>query len=235
MSLPVAILAGGLATRLKPITETIPKALVEVAGKPFVVHQLELLREQGIERVVMCIAHLAEQVEAAIGDGKQFGLDVAYAHDGGTLLGTGGALIQALPLLGERFLVLYGDSYLTCDYQDVSRAFVASDKLALMTVYKNDGQYDASNVQYREGRIVRYDKTDKSGAMTHIDYGLGAFKASAFARYPTGTRLDLATVYQDVLAGDQLVGYEVLERFYEIGSPAGLEETRQLLAAKGRP
>ena len=238
MTLPVAILAGGLATRLGPISQTIPKALVDIAGKPFVVHQLELLRARGIRRVVLCIAHLGEQIEAALGDGRELGVEIAYAHDGGKLLGTGGALRQALPLLGDRFLVLYGDSYLTCDYAEVIRAFEHSGKLGLMTVFKNDGQYDASNVVYRDGHIVCYDKTDRSAAMTHIDYGLGAFKAEALAGYPADGRLgrfDLATVYQHLLARDQLAGYEVAERFYEIGSPAGLEETRILLAAKGRP
>jgi len=233
MTLPVALLAGGLATRLKPITETIPKALVEVAGKPFVVHQLALLRRHGIRRVVLCVAHLAEQIEAVLGDGRAFGIEVVYSHDGGKLLGTGGALRQALPLLGDEFLVLYGDSYLTCDYADVIRVYQRSGKLGLMTVFRNDGQYDASNVVYGDGRIVRYDKTDKSTPMSHIDYGLGALRAEALAGYPAVERLDLATVYQDLLARDQLAGYEVAERFYEIGSPAGLEETRVLLSAKG--
>lgn len=232
MSLPVAILAGGLATRLKPITETIPKALVEVAGKPFIVHQLELLRLHGLRRVVLCIAHLGEQVQAALGDGRALGMELAYANDGGTLLGTGGALIKALPLLGERFLMLYGDSYLTCDYAGISSTFERSGLAGLMTVFKNEGRYDTSNVEYREGRIVRYDKTDRSKAMLHIDYGLGAFKAEAFAGYPADTRLDLARVYQDLIARGQVAGYEVAERFYEIGSPSGLEETRRLLAAK---
>ena len=235
MTLPVALLAGGLATRLKPITATIPKALVEVAGKPFVVHQLELLRSHGIRRVVLCVAHLAEQIEAVLGDGRELGIEVVYSHDGGVLLGTGGALRLALPLLGERFLVLYGDSYLTCDYTDVTRAFEQSGKLGLMTVFRNNGQYDASNVVYQDGRIVCYDKTQTSPAMLHIDYGLGALHADALAGYPTegaDARLDLAAVYQDLLARDQLAGYEVAERFYEIGSPAGLEETRALLSAK---
>ena len=230
MTLPVAILAGGLATRLLPITQTIPKALVEVAGKPFVVHQLELLRAHGIRKVVLCLAHLADQVEAALGDDNRYGLEIAYSHDGGTLLGTGGALRHALPLLGERFLVVYGDSYLTCDYAAVIRAFEASERLGLMTVFQNDGHYDTSNVLFRDGRILRYDKID-TAAMHHIDYGLGALRAEAFAGYPAGQRLDLATVYQDLLARDQLSGYLVAERFYEIGSPAGLEETRALLAS----
>jgi len=230
MTLPVAILAGGKATRLGPITETIPKALLDVAGQPFVLHQLALLRAHGVTRVVLCVAHLADQIERVLGDGRALGLAITYSHDGGQLLGTGGALRQALPLLGDRFFVLYGDSYLTCDYADVARTYERSGKLGLMTVYRNDGRYDASNVSYRDGRIVRYDKTDRSAAMTHIDYGLGVLAAEALAGYPADQRLDLAVVYQDLLARDQLAGYEVAERFYEIGSSAGLEETRALLA-----
>jgi NDP-sugar pyrophosphorylase family protein len=229
----VAILAGGLATRLGPISQTIPKALLDVAGQPFLVHQLALLRAAGLRRVVLCVAHLAEQIEAVIGDGAAYGMDVAYSHDardGGPLLGTGGALRQALPLLGERFLVLYGDSYLRCDYAAVVSAFTASGKLGLMTVFRNDGQYDRSNVSFRDGRILRYDKTPGLPDMTHIDYGLGAFAATAFSRDRPHARLDLATVYQDLLAQGQLQGYEVHERFYEIGSAAGLEETRRLLS-----
>lgn len=225
-TLPIAILAGGLATRLGPLTESLPKALVEVAGKPFVLHQLELLRSAGIRRVVLCVAHLADQVESVVGDGRTYGIAVEYSRD--PLLGTGGALRHALPLLGEAFLVLYGDSYLRCDYAGVARAFLASGKLGLMTVFRNDGKYDTSNVHFQDGRILRYDKTAGLPEMTHIDFGLGAFSARAFAGTPGG-RLDLATVYQSLLARGELAGYEVSERFYEIGSAAGLEETRRLL------
>jgi NDP-sugar pyrophosphorylase family protein len=229
MSLPVAILAGGLATRLRPLTETIPKALVELAGKPFAVHQLELLRSHGIRRVVWCVGHLGEQVESSLGDGRRFGLELAYAYDGAQLLGTGGALRHALPLLGDRFFVLYGDSYLQCDYAGIALAFTESAKLGLMTVFKNEGNWDTSNVAYANGRILRYDKKRRGPEMRHIDYGLGAFKSAAFAPYPESGRLDLEKVYQDLVARDELAAFEVEQRFYEVGSPAGLEETRRLL------
>jgi len=227
--MPVALLAGGVATRLGPITQSIPKALVDVAGRPFIAHQLELLRAAGIRRVVLCVAHLAEQIEAVVDDGRGFGVEVAYSNDGGTRLGTGGALRRALPLLGDRFFVLYGDSYLRCDYAAIGGAFAASGKLGLMTVYRNDGQFDRSNVSFRDGRILRYDKTPGLPDMTHIDYGLGALAAGALADRPDGP-LDLAVVYQDLLARDELAGYEVHERFSEVGSPAGLEDTRRLLS-----
>jgi NDP-sugar pyrophosphorylase family protein len=229
LTLPVAILAGGLATRLRPITETVPKALLDVAGEPFVHHQLSLLRARGIERVVLCVGHLGERVEAAVGDGARWGLRVACVPDGPRLLGTGGALRRALPLLGERFLVLYGDSFLDCDYLDVARAFVASGREGLMTVWRNEGRHDASNVVMRDGRIARYSKVERDPEMRWIDWGLGGLSARALARWPGDEPLDLATVYGDLVARGELSAYEVAERFYEIGSPAGLEETRRHL------
>jgi N-acetyl-alpha-D-muramate 1-phosphate uridylyltransferase len=223
--MPVAILAGGLATRLGTVTQTIPKALLDVAGKPFIEHQLDLLRAASVTRVVLCVAHLADQIEAVLGDGARFGLHIAYSHD--QLEGTGGALRRALPLLGPKFLTLYGDSYLRCDYSGIAAAFDASGKLGLMTVYENDGRYDTSNVEW-DGTVRRYDKTQGVTGLTHIDWGLGGFDARAFAGYPEG-RLDLAVVYRDLLVRGELFGFEVHERFYEIGSAAGLAETRRLL------
>lgn len=232
MSLPVAILAGGLATRLRPITETIPKSLVDVGGEPFVVRQLALLRRHGITRVVLCVGHLAEQIEAVLRDGRSLGLDIAYSHDGPRLVGTGGALRQALPLLGDRFFVLYGDSYLPCDYQAVARAFMTSDAHGLMTIFRNDGRFDASNIRYERGRILDYDKTPGLRGMTHIDYGLSALHAAALDGYAQGDPLDLSRVYQDLLEREQLLGYEVHDRFYEIGSASGLEDTRRFIASQ---
>lgn len=232
MSLPVAILAGGLATRLRPITETIPKVLVEVAGKPFAEHQLALLRRHGIARAVFCVGHLGERVQEALGDGQRHGIEIGYSFDGPRLLGTGGALRRALPLLGEAFLVIYGDTYLECDYDAVERAFLESGKAGLMTVFRNANRWDRSNVLFRDGRIVRYDKRDRTPDMEHIDYGLGALRSGAFDRYAADEPLDLATVYRDLLARNELMAYEVSRRFYEIGSPEGLDETRNHLSGK---
>jgi len=232
MSLPVAILAGGLATRLRPMTERIPKSLVEVAGKPFAAHQIELLRRHGLSEIVFCVGHLGEQVESALGDGRRWGVKLHVVFDGPILLGTGGALRNALPWLGEAFLVLYGDSYLECDYLAVEQAFRAGGKSGLMTVFRNANQWDRSNVLFEEGHILRYDKCQPTPDMQHLDYGLGAFHARVFESYPADEPLDLADVYQDLLAQDQLAGFEVTQRFYEIGSAAGLEETRRYLLQK---
>ena len=221
---PVAILAGGLAKRLRPITETIPKALVTIAGAPFLAHQLRLLHSAGLRRIVICAGYLGEMIEAEIGDGTAFDLRVDYSFDGPRLLGTGGALRKALPLLGHRFLVLYGDSYLPIDYRSAALAFAKHGKAGLMTVYKNEGQWDASNVQFEGGRIVRYDKEHRIPEMHHIDYGLGILRAEALASWPDDQSFDLAEVYRRLLSENQLSGYEVTERFYEIGSVEGLAE-----------
>ena len=233
MSLPVAILAGGLATRLRPMTEQIPKSMLEVAGRPFAEHQLELLRRYGLTDIVWCVGYLGEQIRDALGDGAHWRMRLQYAFDGDRLLGTGGALRRALPLLGEAFFVLYGDSYLECDYGAIEQAFVNSGRLGLMTVLRNDNAWDRSNVEYANGQIERYDKRTQTPEMHHIDYGLGALRAMVFEAYPIDQPLDLATVYQDLLAAHQLAGYEVTGRFYEIGSPSGLAEARQYLARHG--
>lgn len=231
MPLSAAILAGGLGTRLGARTAQTPKVLMEVAGQPFILHQLALLRRNGIERVTLCIGHLGEQVQAVVGDGRALAMQVSYSFDGPHLLGTGGAIQQALPSLGENFFVLYGDSYLDCDYQAAAQTFLASGKLGLMTVFRNVGQWDTSNVIFQAGKIVRYDKRARVPEMHHIDYGLGVFNAQTFALFPQRP-LDLAEVYMELLARDQLAALEVTQRFYEIGSEAGLAETDQYLRQK---
>ena len=232
---PIAILAGGLATRLWPVTETMPKALVDVNGEPFIAHQLRLLRTNGIERVIVCAGYLGEMIQGWVGDGARFGLHVAFAFDGPRLLGTAGAIKQAVPALGPAFFVLYGDSYLPCDYRAVQTAFEQSGKRALMTVFRNDGRWDSSNVEFVDGHVVSYDKRHQTPQMHHIDYGLGVFNQSAFAIVPDGQPYDLATLYQDLLKQGELAASEVSRRFYEVGSFAGLEETRRYLATQPSP
>jgi NDP-sugar pyrophosphorylase family protein len=228
-SLPVAILAGGLATRLRPVTEKIPKLLVEVGGAPFFSHQLELLRNAGITRLVLCVGYLGDKIVELYGDGSKFGVTIDYAFDGPKLLGTGGALIAALPMLGDAFYVLYGDSYLPIDYCAAGEFFLASGKLGLMTVYENHGRYDASNVWFENDGIKVYDKQRKIPQMHHIDYGLGAFRAAAFDGFPRQAVVDLADVQKSLVARQQLAGLEIKERFYEIGSHEGLQELDQML------
>jgi NDP-sugar pyrophosphorylase family protein len=229
--LPAAILSGGLATRLRPITETIPKAMISIAGEPFVAHQLRLLRARGIDRVVICAGYLGETIREFVRDGAPFGIDVDYSWDGPTLQGTAGAVRNALPLLGEKFFVLYGDSYLPCDYAQTETIFMKSGRPGLMTVFPNDGRWDSSNVEFDNGRIIDYNKRVRTPAMRHIDYGLGVFQGSVFAGLPPGP-YDLADVYADLLARDELAAAEVPERFYETGSVAGIAELSALLTGQ---
>ena len=227
--LPVAILAGGLATRLRPVTEKIPKLLIEVADEPFFSHQLRLLKKHGLTRIVLCVGYLGDMIMEAYGDGSKWGVELDYSFDGEKLLGTGGALIRALPKLGDAFYVLYGDSYLPIDYLDVGRHFLASGQPGLMTVFANDERYDASNVWFEGGRIRAYDKKNKLPQMRHIDYGLGLFRPTAFDGCPRDAVVDLSTVQTELCRRGELAGYEVARRFYEIGSPAGLQELDQVL------
>ncbi len=227
--LPVAILAGGLATRLRPITTSIPKALVEVAGEPFIAHQLRYLKAQGISEVVLCTGYLGEMIEAVVKDGAAFGVQVKYSPDGEKLLGTGGALRQALRLLSDEFFVLYGDSFLPVDFKAVETDFLQSQQPALMTVLKNEDRWDKSNVIFKEGQIAEYNKAETKPDMHFIDYGLGVLKKSVLQAYPANEVFDLAAVYHQLSIAGQLAGHEVHERFYEIGSFEGLKETEEFL------
>ena len=224
----LALLAGGLATRLLPLTAATPKSLIPVAGEPFLAHQLRHLAAEGIREVVLCCGHLGDQIEAFAGDGRPFGLSIVYSRDGDCPLGTGGALRAALPHLGPHFLVMYGDSWLTEPIRPVWNAFLRSGRPALMTVFPNRNRWGASNVEFRQGAVLRYDKLQPSPSMTHIDYGLEALDASVFELCPQ-PRFDLASLFSVLVARSQLAGYETAGRFYEIGSLDGLRETESVL------
>lgn len=230
--LPVAILAGGLATRLRPATVSVPKALLPVAGRPFIAWQLELLARQGVTQVILCLGFLGEQIRAAVGDGGGFGLEIRYSFDGNSLLGTGGALRHALPSLGTAFFVLYGDSYLPCSFARIQAAYYAARAPALMTVLRNQDRWDKSNVLYSNGRIVEYNKRSATADMAHIDYGLGVLSARTLQERADGAAFDLADLYHELSLRGALAGFEVDERFYEIGSPAGLLDTERYLGAR---
>lgn len=218
--------------RLRPLTEKIPKSLLPVAGRPFLAHQLDVLRSGGLTRAVLCVGHLGEMIREQFGDGSAYGVQLDYSFDGPKLLGTGGALKQAAPKLGPEFFVLYGDSYLPTEYRPIAECFHRSGRRGLMTVYRNEGRYDTSNVVFRDGRIMVYDKRARLPEMHHIDYGLSLFKAEVFEDWPAGESFDLAAVLSRLVQENQLAGYEVAERFYEIGSPQGLAELEALLGAR---
>jgi len=233
-NVPVALLAGGLATRLRPHTEKIPKALVELAGKPFIDHQLELLYQNGIRKVVFCLGYLGEMVEQHLGDGSRLGMQLTYAYDGDKLLGTGGALRRAAHLLDETFWVMYGDSYMDIDYAAVLNDFASRNVLGLMTVFKNKDQFDRSNVVFENGRLIRYDKKHQTPEMHYIDYGVAILRREALDRIPRDQPYDLATLYTQLVAEGQMTGFEVTNRFYEIGTPTSLEEARRYLETRAQ-
>lgn len=225
--LSVAILAGGLATRLRPTTEKIPKSLIEVAQKPFISHQLDYLRSQNVSHVVVCIGHLGEMIKDFVGDGSRWGINVEYSSDGSSLMGTGGAIKRALSLLGDSFFILYGDSYLPIDYSEIQDNFYKSNKKGLMTVLKNKNQWDKSNVVFSGGKIIEYNKVTSNSNMQYIDYGLGILKASAFDIYSENNKFDLSEIYHYLSINNQLVGHEVFQRFYEIGSFRGISDAQE--------
>lgn len=229
----VLIIAGGAGTRLYPITKTIPKAMIKLAGKPFIAHQLNRLKNDGVTRVVICAGYLGEQLKDYIKDGSGFGLKVDFSFDGKKLLGTAGVIKKALPLLEENFAVMYGDSYLTESFNPIADSFLLSGKKGLMVLFKNNGQWDTSNIVYADGKIIKYDKKNIVSEMKYIDYGLLFFKKEALIGIAENQVCDLADLCQELIGIDQLAGYEVKQRFFEIGSFRGLEETKRYLEKLG--
>jgi NDP-sugar pyrophosphorylase family protein len=225
---PVCILAGGLGTRLGERVRETPKPLLEVAGEPFLLHQLRLLAQNGAREVVLCVGYRGEQVRERIG-GERFGIEIHYSFDAVPGLdGTLGAIRRALPMLGERFLILYGDTYLRIDYRAVARRWAESGLPAVMTVLHNKGRWDTSNAVYHDGMVLRYDKRSPTPEMRWIDYGLGGLTARALEQTPAPEG-DLAVLYQRLAAKGELLGFEASARFYEIGTPSTLAEADAFL------
>ena len=225
---PIMILAGGLGTRLGEICNQKPKAMIEVAGEPFIAHQLRLLNEQGIEHVILCLSHLCEQISCFVGDGSKFGLHVDYSYDGDSKLGTGGAVKKAAQFVDDSFGVLYGDTFLDVDFAPIFEAFIASGRLGLMTVLKNDNRWDKSNVRFAENIVITYDKTTRTDEMHHIDFGL-TFLSRTVLENIADVEFDMTVILQHLIANHELSGFEVSKRFYEIGTLIGLKQTNQYL------
>jgi len=232
--LPVAVLAGGRASRLGAIAATAPKSLLPVAGRPFIHWQLALLAQQGVGEVILCLGHLGGQIQVAVGSGADFGLRVEYSFDGASERGTGGALKHALPLLGKAFFVLYGDSYLPCSFPAVQAAFMARGAPGLMTILRNEGRWDTSNVLFGNGKIIEYNKRPpRPPGMVHVDFGLSVLTREAVESHPAGAAFDLADLFRTLSLRGELAGLEVTERFYEVGSLAGLAATERYLRSLG--
>lgn len=230
--LPIAILAGGLATRIRPVSDSIPKSLVDINGLPFLEWQLRLLEENLCDRVVICVSHKSEMIEEFLKHREKCNLDVALSWDGSQRLGTGGALVNAKDLLGPAFLVLYGDSYLPINFKKISDYFVESDSLSLMTVVRNDRSKEPSNVKYENGYVLKYSKRESQEDMHYIDYGLNAFKADVFSGYPSDSPIDLSDIQSDLATRHELRGYQVNQRYYEVGSFQGIQDFENYIGGK---
>jgi N-acetyl-alpha-D-muramate 1-phosphate uridylyltransferase len=229
----VVILAGGLATRLGERARALPKALLPIAGRPFLAWQLEALARSRFSEVVLCIGHLADQIRDFLGGGATFGVTVAYSEDGPRLLGTGGALRRALPLLAPEFLVTYGDSYLPFDYSAPIRDLAAHPQaLGTMSVFENAGAWDASNTEVCGEFVSRYEKGSSDPALRYIDYGAIALRREVIAEHPADTSFGLHEVQSELARGGKLRAYLARERFYEIGSELGIRDLEALLSTR---
>lgn len=227
------ILAGGRAKRLGDAAKDIPKAMIDVGGEPFIAHQMRLLNRERIARAILLTGHLSSQIENFVGDGSQFGIEVTYSGDGSRLLGTGGAVMKALSKVGDEFAIMYGDSYLDIAFAPVYRKFKDSGKMGLLTVLKNCDVWQPSNIKFDSEvtqLIEAYDKEKSSEEMQYIDFGLSIFRKEAFEPFKKKKSFDLSVVFQDLIKRNELIGYEVSQRFYDIGTPEALIETRAYLS-----
>ena len=227
--LSAVILTGGLATRLYPVTKTIPKALIPINVRPFIDHQLALLKENGVTQVVLCIGNLGNHIVEFVGDGSQWGMEVQYAYDGAVLLGTGGAIKKAAEILPDTFMILYGDSYLDINFEQVVQRFYADNLPVLMTIFHNQNSLDASNILINDGKIAKYNKINHDPAMEYIDYGLIVIRKEVFDPYPSYEPFDLSLVLSQSVDARQVASFEVEQRFYEIGSILGIKETEDYI------
>jgi MurNAc alpha-1-phosphate uridylyltransferase len=219
----VAIIAGGLATRLGKLTQNVPKSLLIIKDKPFLQYQLERLRERGIEDVVICTGHLGHQIQDHFGDGSRFGVNLVYSHEEKPV-GTAGALRLARDKLQGTFFTIYGDSYLSLDFAAILKHFDSQNRLALMTVYENADLYDRSNTVVKGQLVEKYSKKERTPGMVYIDYGANLFRKRVLELVPEGQFYSLEDLFAQLIERKELLAYEVKERFYEIGSLQGLTE-----------
>ena len=229
----MVILAGGLGTRLRPLTSEVPKALIPIGGKPFLHHQIDLLKRRGIRDIVLCVGHLGDRVKDYFGDGRWLGVRIKYSEEESQLLGTAGAIKNAEPLLRDDFFLMYGDSYLMIDYREIMRYFRRFDRLGLMVVWRNVDRFERSNVMVEGNLVTAYNKDQKSPDMVYINYGLSVLRKEALAFIPAGRPFSQEDFYQILIDQGELLTFEVEQRFYEIGSPKGLEEFGMLIASGG--
>lgn len=231
MEMQVAIIAGGLATRLGELSQSQPKSMIMIKGKPFLEYQLEALKKSGITNVLLCTGHLGQQIEEYFGDGSRFGMNINYSQED-KLMGTAGALKQAGPKLLDVFFTLYGDSYLCVDFKLALSHFKSKGKLAMMSVYKNRDMYDKSNTAVEDGMVKRYSKREKTRDMVYIEYGANIFDKDVLGMIPQDKRYGLEDLFPRLIEKGELAAFEVKERFYEVGSHQGIKDFTEFIQGK---
>lgn len=232
-NIQVVVLLGGLGTRLNSIDSNKPKAMIDIYGKPFFYYQLHLMKQYGLRNFIFCVGYKGKVIRSFFQNGRRFGVNIKYSYDGKKQLGTGGALRKILPLLKEDFIVIYGDSYMDADYGELVYTYyrVKKDKgkRGLIAVFKNKNRYDTSNVLFKGGKLLKYDKQHISSDMEYIDYGISILNKSVVKKIPKGKYFDLSSLYHELVKNGQMSGYEVNKRFYEIGTPFSLRETKEFI------
>ena len=232
MNIPVAILAGGLATRLNPLTRNTSKSMIHIQGKPFIDHQLELLYKSKCKVVILCLGNFSEEIKNHVSQKKWLGMEILFSEDGEQALGTGGAISKAVKLVDSDIAVMYGDSYLTADFNAIEDTFSESKVSCLMSVFKNENRIEDSNVYISEDRILRYSKVEKFPKMNYIDYGFSIFQKNCFTKYSHHAPWDLSLLLQQLVIDKLVMPFEVKERFYEIGSFSGIASLNEYLEEK---
>ncbi len=230
--LQAVILAGGLGTRLRPLTERIPKAMTPILGRPFIEYEIELLKSEGVNELVICVGHLGESIERHLGRGGRFGVSISYSHDGPKLLGPAGALRRAESLLHDTFFVTYGDAYLRAPYGSIMDTLASSGRLGVMAVFRNEGKYGASDVAVEGGKVARYDKRNREAGMDWINFGVSALRKGALALIPEGRECGEEEFYGSLIKKGELLAFPVMKRFYEIGTPSSLAEFERFISSQ---
>ena len=229
----VVVLAGGLATRLGSLTDRSPKSMVDIDGHPFIAYQLSMLKRFGVNKVLLCVGHMGNQIQEFVGDGSRFGLEVSYSDEGLHLLGTAGALKNAEPRLENEFALVYGDSYFTLPISTIWDKFLKSKSPAMMVVLKNKGKYGPSNCEVKSGLVTKYAKGSKTQSFEYIDFGLVCMKRSLLSSIPGGTKTDMSVIFSSLVGKKKLVAHEVFQRFYEVGSVQGIADFAEYVKAAG--
>jgi len=224
----IAIICGGLATRLGSLATNIPKSMIDIDGKPFLEQQIEMLKKHNITDIVLCVGHLSDKIEDYFGNGDKFGVNIKYSQDGAKALGPIGAIKNAESLLDDVFFIMYGDSYLSVDFQKAYSFFKEHDKLGLMVVYKNNDKYDKSNLVIKDNMVVGYREKEA----VYIDYGTSILRKKALDLVPKNTMYSTGQFFSDLISKKELLAFEAEKRFYHIGNPDALEELRSFIRSQ---